>query len=446
MNRYSPTSLTLFERCCPHAYNLYQQGKQEGILGEKEFEVEGPGPAEIGIAFHAIVHAAALATKAGEDPDVAMKAHAVALGGKIAPDRVNDGYELAKQFVEWWQFNTAWGFEHGMAFDKNWKPADWKDCRFRMVFDAVGMQVMEHEWFGELNVAVAQDYKTGWAVREDELQSVQMDFLLQALQVKYPDADAYRLDIVAVRFGQVFRKLYVKEDEENFAELWNRKKRLELYVQMADNADGTPRYGYGCSRCNFTEICGAFQKRLAQIREMTGNETDLRRDPVEMARDSAVLATRSKEIEAILRVIAEKDGPIAVDGMLLGYHPEEKRALKDDFQALKTWIEAYGLKLDEGTMSMFRAYMRATGSGVTALEKVVKECAKKLGYATKKEAVEVEMPKHVEVTLQPKWGWKKATEEAAKAAADCPKPEKKKRASKPKAEASAKSAAKPELF
>ena len=87
MRRYSPSSLSVFERCCPAALEMYFKARAEDADGDGAWDAEGPEMADIGIAFHAIVHAAALARRDGQGAFGPMKATATALAGRMPPDR-----------------------------------------------------------------------------------------------------------------------------------------------------------------------------------------------------------------------------------------------------------------------------------------------------------------------------------------------------------------------
>lgn len=399
---YSPTSLTVFQRNCPHALDLYFQKRME-----HEYEVEGPEAAEIGIVFHACLHAAGLASAKREDLLAAVNETAAAYASRISPDRAFQGRELAREFVEWWQFPVGYQFEHGLAFDPKWNPVDWDSPqrRLRMILDAIGTEEIEHQYYGPLRYVVGQDYKTGWGASPHELDSVQMDGYATALRKLYgEEVDAIRLMIVAVRYRKVYIRDYILQDEEDSAALDRRAERLVFAIRAAHKSDGHARIGLGCMRCNFTEECETFRARAAELRE---HPLDLHAPPESLARDYAVLKSRTKELDEHLRV-ATNVKPIELDGQVLGWHPKEKTELKDPGALIAVWEQAHGAKLTEDGKGHVRAMLLAADPGSTHLQNVIKKCSKKLGYKNQKLALEEVLPKHTDIKDTMEFGFRAA--------------------------------------
>ncbi len=412
MRSYSPTSLRVFTENCPAALEHYLNQKKESLLAQHEWEVEGPYMAEVGIAFHAIVHQAGLQRSKGLSPHAAMEAMALTLTKRIAPDRVNLAYEMAKEFVIYHEFPEGFSFEHGVAFDAQWQPVAWDSDqrKLRLIFDAVGCMQIEEDR-GELMLAVAQDYKTGWAVKADELESIQMDAYLTVLPLIFPEADALRIQIIATRFNQTYEKTFLLCDDEDVAELQKRKNRLKFYLKSADLSDGTARVGSGCINCNWSTQCKAFSERLAQI---VSNSPSENTSPVELARDLAVVESRMKELEVILKEHAKNSGLIRVDQKTLGFNVGEERRLMDAAKILEVFLRANpSIKLDDGQRAAMRGLIISMDPGVTTFDDVVKACAKQLGYKTKKEALEEESKGVIKTQQSPRWGWRKAELEQA---------------------------------
>jgi len=403
MNQYSPTSLTILSKNCPKALDFYLRAKHE----VEDFEVEGPEMAEIGIAFHACVHHAALAQSKGESKHAAIDATATALVSRMAPARVIEGKELALAFIDWWTFPENFQFEQGMAFDGQWNVVPWGDekRRIRMIFDSTGIETIEHDYYGELNVGVVQDYKTGWGAGKHELDSTQMDVCLTAAAKRFEGrVDAIKVEIIGVRHRQVYSRLYVLGDEQDKQALLDRKDRCEWLMAAADVSDGKARYGPGCMSCSYTGRCDAFQKRATELKE---SGFDPNAEPAQMARDLAVLTAKSKEVEEHLKVVARQH-PVVCDGMVIGFHPTEKRVVKDPNAVLDVWLEASKGSVPEPYRVIMRGLIAKIAPGVTALEDVIGACAKNLGFKTKKAATEALVPKYVAQEPTLKWGWQKA--------------------------------------
>lgn len=413
MRSYSPTSLRVFIDNCPAALEHYLNQKKESLLAEHEWEIEGPFMAEVGIAFHALVHQAGLQRSKGLPPHAAMEAMALTLTKKIAPDRVEIAYGMAKEFVMYHEFPEGFSFEHGVAYDQYWDPVAWDsdDRKIRLIFDGVGCMQIEDDVHGEMKVAVAQDYKTGWAVKEDELNSIQMDAYCTILPLLFPDADAIRIEIIATRFSRTYSRLYILGDEEDLLELRKRKDRLRFYMRAADISDGTARVGAGCINCNWSSQCKAFKERLAQVTQDSPSE---QRDPAELARDLAVVETRTRELEVILKEHAKNTGLIRVDNNTLGFNHAEERKMNDVTKILDVFLRANpSMEITENQKAALRGFIIAMDPGVTKFDDVVKACAKQLGYKTKKAALEEESKGVITKQLAPKWCWRKADQEKA---------------------------------
>lgn len=405
--QWSATSLSTFDRNCPQALEFYMQRKHDAqAMIEKEYEVEGPEMAEIGISFHACIHAAADARKKDQSPWDAIEATAVALSTKMHPGRARAGADMAIDFAKWWEFPNL-DFEHGVAFDPHWRQVEWDNParRVRLIFDACGVETVEDENYGEIKIARGQDYKTGWGVTKDEIDSIQMDLYATALRKMYPEVDGIKLEIIATRFTRVYSKLFIFGEEEHDAELRKRKANVEYWMNAGDASDGKPRLGPGCLRCNYTNRCEVFQDRAKSVLAMK----DLARNPEEVARDYAVVTARAKEMETFLETAAAIK-PIELDGRELGYHASEKREVKDYTAPLKIWMQANGMTLTEDIESVLNGLFAVMEPGVTQVDKVIKKTASTFGYKTQKAAIEGEGGKHYNTLKSLTWGWKKRVE------------------------------------
>lgn len=422
--RLSPTSIELYRTCCPAALQYYLADR---ALQDKEIEVDGPYAADIGIAFHWCVHAAGNAEKViraweqecADKPDqkipepmsrqAAAEFAASELTKTMNAGRVRTGLEMALEFIRWWQF-PLWGhFEHGVAFDAKWNELAWDDgtAAFRLIYDVVGVSEIEDEEYGEMNCAVAQDYKTGWGASPDLLDGLQMSAQAVALMemvrhgsMKDQDIGAIEVHVVGTRLGKVWKKRWIFDSEEDMADLEERKRKLEWYMKCASVGDDTERIGHGCTRCNYCDRCTAFQETLKRLQ--TGTVTIS--NPEEAARLLCVMAAKSAAIEDRLKAVAES-GPIQVDQSLLGYHPHKKREVADPGRIADLWFEAAGQinTVEEAKLSA-RDLLIALQPGVTVTEKLIKRMSRKLGFASQKQAVEElsDLFKEEEIS---KWGW-----------------------------------------
>mgnify|MGYP001575058448 CR=1 FL=1 len=397
MNQWSPTALNVFTRNCPYAVTLYRASR------EREYEVEGPEAAAIGIAAHACLHAAGAKRKANEEPWGAIESTALTLTQSMAPEHVWAGKQLAEEFTKWWEFPRWAEYEHGVAFDPQWRKVEWDSParHVRLICDVVGTTKLDDPDFGELQVGWAQDYKTGWHVTADELDSIQCDVIFTALKAMYPEADAYSVDIIGVRVGRVFTKLLVQSEEEHEAELRQRRQRVKFWMDAGDMSDGKARVGMGCLRCNYRAQCEAFGAAAAGVKF---HALSPKAAPEEIARFWAVASALSGACEDALKTLTE-GRPVAVDGGVVGYSPTTKRTLKNAACFLELWERATKQTLDDEARDFVRGLLLAMKPGVTQMDNAVSAAATQLGYTAKSKAKEAESARYCVEVGNTAWGW-----------------------------------------
>jgi hypothetical protein len=392
----SPTQINVFSGNCPYALKLYREHRYDD-----RGDAEGPAAAESGIVAHACLHQAALAEKAGRPRNEAVEAIALALTKKYSAELVRAAADHALEFMFDWTFPKSFDYEHGVAFDAAWKKVDWDspERRIRLIFDVVGVTDAQDEVYGELKVAVAEDYKTGFGVSEDDLDGPQCLAFTTALQRMFPEADAYEVRLIGTRFHKIFKRRWVKEDEDQAADLRRRENTLEFYMKACEQSDFKPRCGYGCTRCRFPSVCETFQKHVeaAQAQAVIA-------DVNQAAADFGVLEAKMSVLESYLKAKA-KEQPIELNGYVLGYHASNGTEIKD--AALLGEDFAKLMDGDAKTIQMARSFATASKLGITSIKAVLESAAKKMGYPSKKACVEAELPKYVETTVKTTFCWKK---------------------------------------
>jgi len=249
----SPSQLNCLTECCPAALRFYREGHDQ-----PHDDAEGTEPMDFGVIAHACLHAAALAEQQGKPRIPAVEATALVLATKYNPRLVREAADHALEWVFDKQFFKTDLFEHGVAFNDRWEQVPWIDkdepmeayvertgCRFRMIFDVLGVFQVEDEDYGPLTVAKVQDYKTGHAVCEDDLDGVQAMAFTTALSKLYPEADAYEVCLEATRLKTFFKRRWVVADEEDAADLRRREERLLWYMNVACQTDFAARTEIG---------------------------------------------------------------------------------------------------------------------------------------------------------------------------------------------------------
>jgi hypothetical protein len=416
----SPTQISKFINNCPFALKQYREAKllresvkigDERLEGESlaELEIEGPEAAERGIVFHSCAHAAALAEKKDQPRESAIAATALALTRKFNPQRVAEGADQAREFIFWFEFAKEFDYEFGVAFGEKWNRLDWNDPSYmlRLIMDAQGVMQIDDPQYGEVAMAIGQDYKSGWGASEEELDSVQALAYTTALNLMYGDKiEAIRMEIIATRFNRTFARTWFLSNEEDVADLYKRKQRLEFYLKAIDISDFKPRLGLGCATCSYTGACAAFQERIQRQKALfVLGSADIVTDPAEAAKDMVICKTRAKELEVALKEIT-KGKQLEVNGSVLGYHPKKKRTVKDEAAVVELWFKAAGnIESVEDAKGVFRGLIKTVGVGVTAMDAIIRKVAPQLGYATKKQALEELSKELCEERMDPQFGW-----------------------------------------
>ena len=419
---HRPTSLKIFQQNCAFALKLFGESEGGALAGqqrmdsyaEREDEVEGGQARDEGIAFHSILHAASEATVKNEPVTPAMKATALVLARKMNPERAYAGYELAEQFLLFNEIDPRMKYEHGLAFDKKWQPVAWDapERHMRMVCDVYGVyEDHDPELNMDARIAVISDYKTGWGVKEDDLDGVQAlchSSALLKLHGSGADADVLLLRIVAVRYHRVYEKRWFVDSEESMADLNARFNKLQFLIQAADTTDYAPRVGPGCTLCSYSDKCPSFQQRLSHAKNAI--VADAYTDPVSALRDMVVLNKKVAEIKDILET-ALKAGPITVDSKQYGYFPARERELIDATELVQFWYDKAGPNATvEDAIRTARGLVKHMKPGVTAAENVFKALAHAAGYRTQKEAVSELGKKFFSEKEKAKLAWKDKTE------------------------------------
>ena len=401
----SPTQINVFSDCCPYSLKLYREHRHDD-----SGDAEGPAAAEFGIVAHACLHQAALAEKAGLPRNEAVEAIALALTKKYPTKLVRAAADHALEFMFDWTFPKSFDYEHGVAFDAGWKQVAWDsgDRRIRLILDCVGVLDAADDVYGELKVAVAEDYKTGFGVCEEDLAGPQCLAYTTALQRMFPDADAYEVRLIGTRFHKIFKRRWVKEDEDQAADLRRREMTLDFYMRACEQSEFKPRVGYGCTRCRFTSSCESFKTHVeaAQARSVIADVT-------QAATDFGVLEARTTVLESYLKAKA-KEQPIELNGYVLGYHEGNGTEIKD--AALLGEDFAKLMDGDAKAIQVARSFATAGELGVTSIKAILGASAKKLGYKSKKACVDGELPKYVESTVTTRFCWKKKKDAPGEAA------------------------------
>ena len=194
-----------------------------------------------------------------------------------------------------------------MAFDANWKQADWfdKKIRFRGIIDNLVIQD---------DLATITDYKTdrslpAFAKLKDNEQLQDYAFLTSLL---YPNIETFQVELFFVRFRKVHTLFYQK------SELQDIRERLEAAMKTIDaDTKYEPKPGVACDWCPFTGICNTYKKLLEA--ELPANITTpgIAR---QLAYKKNMMEAENRKLNAMLKSWVEVNGPVRIDGKTLDFH------------------------------------------------------------------------------------------------------------------------------
>jgi hypothetical protein len=299
----------------------------------------------VGVAAHAVLQGLA-GMPGGADPHTVAQAVAEHLTTKgrsfdgvpeppLDPGAVIEGVGLALAWHGEHPIAPGAKAERGVAVDRRWHLVEYGSsaAHYRAIYDLVWSETVDvdEDQEGEgLETAVCLDYKSSWQADESDLDSVQMRGQAVLAALAYPNADAVRLEIGALRTRKLYAKTIVL-DEAGRAELAKWTRDLELAIAAADarGADGkriaTP--GAGCDGCPYITRCDAAHAW------MRGSLLDGLDD--ELARRRAV-GTRLAVAEAMAAELKQharrltEEAPIEIDRGVVGWLPKDERVPRDE--------------------------------------------------------------------------------------------------------------------
>lgn len=295
-------------------------------------------PFGAGVAAHAALEAMA------RDPKHPLKAARRAAGALMAgeriykghreppyaPDAVMEGLRIATRWLE--EVAAPRGrAEVGIAVNSSWEIVDYEASHhYGQILDIVRIFEDEDEDGGDIRVLRVEDYKTAWSTGLGEIDSVQMHgaACLGAALAEREGCDAVELQLANVRklrwIPKVPRRLYHRQPVDgDTIRRW--REEIDLVVSSLEkirgsNPDEMASPGGGCSGCPFRERCGP-----ALASTPTGG-----RGSADEANSYLSARAFLDTVEAELRRVADSGAIDLGDWRELGFHPKERKILRDD--------------------------------------------------------------------------------------------------------------------
>ena len=366
---YHSTNLALVSRCCPFALEL----QERGVPAERSVY-------QVGIAAHAILEGVALCTNEVNRELTEEEVNVSALGvcerlmsvgrsydGKgeppMTPESVFAGQEVALQWLAWNPIQPGGQVEVGLGLNLDGQPCDYwrgEGLTIRTILDEVRI-IRESDEESARTVLAVRDYKSAWSTSDDELDTLQRRIQAVAAWRFYGPADVLRLEVVNLRLGKVYTKdLYREDGLDAQIDAWWLHVAVTCRALDAQKAMG-PRPaapGRGCLACPYVGACEHAQDYM----ERRG----MHRTPEQRATAYCVASAVRDELAEQLRLDTE-EGPISVDGGLVGTVAKEKQRLADDAYARlwEVWEESGGDELG------FAKALKLTASNAKELAKAL---------------------------------------------------------------------------
>ena len=366
---YHSTNLALVSRCCPFALEL----QERGVPAERSVY-------QVGIAAHAILEGVALCTNEVNRELTEEEVNVSALGvcerlmsvgrsydGKgeppMTPESVFAGQEVALQWLAWNPIQPGGQVEVGLGLNLDGQPCDYwrgEGLTIRTILDEVRI-IREADEESARTVLSVRDYKSAWSTSEDELETLQRRIQAVAAWRYFGPADVLRLDVVNLRLGKVYTKdLYREDGLDAQIDAWWLHVAVTCRALDAQKAMG-PRPaapGRGCLACPYVGAC----EHAQDFMERRG----MHRTPEQRATAYCVASAVRDELAEQLRLDTE-EGPISVDGGLVGTVAKEKQRLADDAYARlwEVWEESGGDELG------FAKALKLTASNAKELAKAL---------------------------------------------------------------------------
>ncbi len=366
---YHSTNLALVSRCCPFALEL----QERGVPAERSVY-------QVGIAAHAILEGVALCTNEVNRELTEEEVNVSALGvcerlmsvgrsydGKgeppMTPESVFAGQEVALQWLAWNPIQPGGQVEVGLGLNLDGQPCDYwrgEGLTIRTILDEVRI-IRESDEESARTVLAVRDYKSAWSTSDDELDTLQRRIQAVAAWRFYGPADVLRLEVVNLRLGKVYTKdLYREDGLDAQIDAWWLHVAVTCRALDAQKAMG-PRPaapGRGCLACHYIGACEHAQDYM----ERRG----MHRTPEQRATAYCVASAVRDELAEQLRLDTE-EGPISVDGGLVGTVAKEKQRLADDAYARlwEVWEESGGDELG------FAKALKLTASNAKELAKAL---------------------------------------------------------------------------
>lgn len=382
-------------------------------------------PFGAGVAAHAALEAMA------RDPKHPLKAARQAAGALMAgerlykgrreppyaPDAVMEGLRIATRWFE--EVAAPRGrAEVGIAVNSDWEIVEYEaPHHYGQILDIVRIFEDEGEDGEQVRVLRIEDYKTAWSTGPAEIDSVQMHgaACLGAALAEREGCGAVELQLANVRklrwIPKVPRRLYHRQPVDgDTIRRW--REEIDLVVGSLEKIRGADpdemaSPGAGCSGCPFRERCGPAQAALS----IPGVPVQDQHRMCQLSpRVSAAIAndylTRRALLdisEAELKRTADEGAIDLLAGSELGFHPKERRVLRDDAIPLLSealhWTPreeslVLNAKLTGGNVhNLFRALHRAESADhdiLGALERSVftKETIAEWGVRKRADTVE----------------------------------------------------------
>lgn len=253
-------------------------------------------------------------------------------------------------------------YEHALAVGPDWQPVPWsREAWWRGAVDATWTEDCAEEE-SQSRILVVRDWKSSWAQREEQLDSLQLHgYACLALAHADPMPDAIRLEIAHLRATTVYaRTVWLDYDGLGLLDVWREEIRIAIEAAERWTPGQRPaRPGAGCHGCPYLTHCTPAREALGVA--LTSDLADL----AQAAQDYAVVDAWHAHLATHLRAALAARPPVAIQGGTVGYHPASRRSRTEETAG--RLCDAWGV-----TDSRSRGLVAAIDPSVTAVERVAR--------------------------------------------------------------------------
>jgi hypothetical protein len=299
----------------------------------------------------------------------------------LPPAKVYAGRDLALSYQAVYPLPPTHRYEEPLAVTRDWLPCPYGPTAWlRGRIDAVGTEVPGSRWWEDEEGAdaggptlIVSDYKSSWIADEEELRTLQRKIQAVLSWDRWGEGhEMLRLVVVNFRLQREYALTVAPRTPEGET-VMSRWRRDITEAISAWSGPRIPSPGPGCFRCPY--LLGACKPAQEYLWKAYGTE-----DAEDLARIYAVAEAARDSLKPPL-LEATADGPLSVDGAVIGTVAKTERSLSGD--AHEKLAAAWNRRARDASLETEAArvpgLLKALGIGVAQAESLAKHLHPKGG-------------------------------------------------------------------